>query len=149
MGLIIIQGRSPIVIGGSSRRGVDGVSVASVGINEDKHLIITLTNGVTHDAGQLPSSAEVEALARQLQAITERVKALEDGAVNPDPDPEPEIPENALAGPGGGLLVSASGKYLVFAANAGTTPANALTHQNGELLTNSAGQILTSGEAAV
>lgn len=140
MGLIIVQGRSPIVI---ASRGRDGVGVASVLIDEDKHLIITLTNGVTHDAGPLPSSDEVETLATQLAAITARVKALEDGAPGPGPDLDPEAPENALADSIGRLLVSASGAYLVFG-NAGAEILDgALSLQDGTLLTDSTNQILT------
>lgn len=146
MGLIIVQGRAPTVIGSIPGRGPVGIGVASVVINDDKHLIVTLTNGDSHDAGVLPSGDEVDALTAQLTALSERVEALERGA--PIPNPEPGVPENALTGPGGRLLVSASGKYLVFSVNTRTAPANALTHEGGALLTNNAGQILTSGDTA-
>ena len=37
--------------------GVDGISISSVAIDANKHLIITLSDGSTHDAGQLPASS--------------------------------------------------------------------------------------------
>lgn len=42
--------------GADGPQGADGVGVKSVSINEEKHLIVTLTNGSTVDAGLLPSS---------------------------------------------------------------------------------------------
>ena len=36
--------------------GTDGISVVSVTINASDHLIVTLSNGNTQDAGRIPAS---------------------------------------------------------------------------------------------
>lgn len=150
------------------------VGVASVVIDEAKHLIITMTNGVTHDAGQLPSSDEVESIAAQLAEVVANVEQLQQtvGTLSDQVEAQgqtistqtqtialltervvqleqgaptdPEVPDNALTGAGGEPLTGPGGEYLLFVSS--PIPENALTGTNDALLTSSAGQLLTTGE---
>ena len=66
--------------GPAGQDGTDGVGVQSVAINEDKHLIVTLTNGKQVDAGLLPSSGgggELDpAIAEELAETKQRLLDL-------------------------------------------------------------------------
>jgi len=176
MALIIIPGRAPLAIGGSSRRGINGVGVESVLIDASKHLIVTLTNGVAHDAGQLPSSDEVESIAAQLAEVVANVEQLQQtvGTLSDQVEAQgqtistqtqtialltervvhleqgaptdPEVPENALTGAGGEPLTGPGGEYLLFVSS--PIPENALTGPNDALLNDGSNQSLTTGEVA-
>ncbi|MOA51144.1 hypothetical protein D3C78_1742540 [compost metagenome] len=85
--------------------GDDGRGVASVAINEAKHLIVTFTDTTTQDAGQLPSSDEVAVLQQQVNDLLQRIAVLEGYHA---------VPINTLTDASGAYLTGLNGEYLTF-----------------------------------
>lgn len=144
MALIIIPGRAPLAIGGSSRRGINGVGIESVLIDASKHLIVTLTNGVAHDAGQLPSSDEVDALAQSLSEVSQRVATLEGDDAIAQLAQTISNQGQALADQAA-IIADLSQRIAALEQGQPTDPAvpeNALTGAGGEPLTGPGGEYL-------
>lgn len=146
------QPRAVIMAGlrGIAGVGTDGLGVAGVAISIDSRLIVTYTDGTTQDAGAVPRSDDVEALAfalaqsnavissqaEAISALTQRVEALESGA-------GPVIPPGAMVDNEGHVLVDGAGEVLIAGPEA--IPA-ALVDGAATTLTDDQANTLTAGE---